>query len=294
MSIRHVTIALALMAGSFTANAQIPVPASITDRSARLVVAASELRLLLSSSTRLALRPLSAAEAAILTRAMNLTDPVADSLWSQAIGPATQFARLSGDTAETAWWNPLIDAGLALRWQYSGGSWRVQAAAPFAGDTVRVATIPPDSDLGSRWRRRFLAMRQAVQAGQLSAAVAHPLAPLQLMRLSAEAGASVGAARPSVQAQRIVAGRALLIHGHPGGAGGRRLAVDLAGLSDEARLGLAPQSRIDEPDSESVVWVSPGAPDTLFILRYPRSLPGAVVPASVEAVDLIVRPGEQP
>ncbi len=58
-------------------------------------------------------------------------------LWSLLLAGAMQIRRESGDTAETLWFNPLFDAGLATRWERWESGWRAVAATPVTGELLR-------------------------------------------------------------------------------------------------------------------------------------------------------------
>jgi hypothetical protein len=57
--------------------------------------------------------------------------------WADLIAGAVQLRRESADTAETLWFNPLFDVGLAARWQRGSDGWRATAASPISGEALR-------------------------------------------------------------------------------------------------------------------------------------------------------------
>lgn len=67
--------------------------------------------------------------------------------WSQAMAGAVQMRREDGDLAETLWFNPLFDAGLAARWQRQGDRWVAQAAVPITGATLRGDRATAETDM---------------------------------------------------------------------------------------------------------------------------------------------------
>lgn len=58
-------------------------------------------------------------------------------LWSRLMAGAIQIRHENGDTAETLWFNPLFDAGLATRWERWEYGWRAVAATPVTGEMLR-------------------------------------------------------------------------------------------------------------------------------------------------------------
>jgi hypothetical protein len=57
--------------------------------------------------------------------------------WSTLMAGAVQLRREQGDSGETMWFNPLFDAGLAVRWERTGEHWAATHVVPVTGEMLR-------------------------------------------------------------------------------------------------------------------------------------------------------------
>lgn len=292
MTLRLILFLLLAAAPGAGALAQPPSP-RLSDPAGQLVFASSQIRFAFAGSSETALRSLSAAEARILTDRLGLAQPGARGAWESVIGASTQFLRRNGDGAESLWWNPAIDAGVALRWRRGADGWRIVDAAAYLGDTLRGTPLVLGADPMGNMRRAAVATRSAFRAGGAARFFGANLSQRPIFERVAASRRSFLATLNGVTpvAERLTAAEQLLIRESipppPG------LLRYLRAMPGEARAMLAPQRRFIDASGESVIWSSPGAPDTLLILQYPND-PTALAPRMILAVNLIVREGEQP
>lgn len=296
--LRSILAAAVLTSGCPAMAQPAQLSPSLIDRhpGARLAARAGRLRYEFGLNAASTLHALPQAERLVLMQALGTTDPLSLNRWAQAIGPATQFIRLNGETASSVWWNPLIDAGLALRWRWASGAWRIEGAAPFTGEALRGAPASAGTSLGRSIRQLSAATRDSVRAGAAENLRRSDGSAAEILRRVRDADRSLRAdgALPDIHPGRLIVAHRLLVRDQPGGRNAATLSAILDRLPGGARLMLAAHKRISEPDGEAVIWSSPGAPDTLFILRYPNDAPAISAPASIEPVALILAPGEEP
>jgi len=278
---------LALTVPAAPALAQPAAPRLSEEAAGQLVTASSRLRFDFAASSRAALGPLTAEEARLLSERLGLGEPLARGAWERVIGASTQFARITADGAETLWWNAMVDAGVALRWRRDASGWRIVAAAPYLGETLRGSRMTLGADMLGDLRRAASATRAAFRTGAAARLFgADPPVGAMIARAAAAQGslfASLNGIAPV--ADRQIVAEQLLIRSS---GLSPDLAGHLAGMPSEARMMLAPQRRFADATGESVVWASAGAPDSLLVLQYPND-PAALAPRMILAVDLIVR-----
>ncbi len=260
-----------------------------------LVAEASRLRHSLAVAPSGLLAAVDPTEAQPLRHALGNPDALALSRWAELLSASTQFFRPGMFEADSLWWNPLLDAGVAVRWRWVATRWRVAGATAFTGATLRSDSEgPPPLDAASL-HRLAVSTRAAVARGGADGLYTGPgevAAVLARMREASEA--LVGAGSDEALAVRRHSGgrRLLTMPGTPGGAGGPALAAALATMSPDQRQALAPYRQVAHGDGATVAWVSAGAPDTLFLLRYPAAT--AVYPNAVEIVPVIPPAGGRP
>lgn len=269
-------------------------PAAAPSRPA-LVAESSRLRHAFAVDPAGTLASLPEPEARVLRSALGSPDVLAIGRWGDVVAASTQFFDVRLVEADTFWWNPLIDAGIAIRWGWDGSVWRIAAAAPFTGAALRGSggrSVPP---LEGRALRRISAETRAAAkqggAERLYIGGSQAEAVLTRAREASQALLAAGGGE-RLAVERVQAGRALFAARAPGGAGGPGLAAALATLDTRQRRGLAPRTQAAWGGGIAVAWSSAGVPDTLFILHYPTA--GDVRPRSVEVVPIIVLLGEEP
>jgi hypothetical protein len=121
-------------------------------------------RLLLADSAEALLYGLDPASRAVMQEALAGPDgQPASSLWARIMAGALQVRREGKEGAETLWFNPLLDAGLLVRWARSGAGWQIVRAVPLTGETLRggpkgdgLGWIRDDSRLASGLKRSGL------------------------------------------------------------------------------------------------------------------------------------------
>jgi hypothetical protein len=235
------------------------------------------------------------AEAQPLRDALGNPDTLALSRWADLLSASTQFFRSGAVEADSIWWNPLLDAGVAVRWRWAGRRWQVTKAAAFTGATLRGDGEGPPPLEAAALNRRAVATRAAVTRGAADALFSGPgEAAAVFARLRAASEALVGLGDNEALAVRRYSGarRLFTVPGTPGGAGGPALAAALAALSSDQRQALAPYRQIARENGVTVAWASAGAPDTVFLLHYAPA--GAVYPNAFDIVPVIPSVGEQP
>ncbi|MFI4975521.1 MAG: hypothetical protein ACHP84_13355 [Caulobacterales bacterium] len=120
-----------------SANASAPTP------SASLVVSSGAARYLLATSPQRLLDAVdpdsrTALDATLRPDGTTLLDP----LWSVLIAGSVQTRREAADAGATLWFNPVFDGGLVVLWRKTSVGWKVLAAAPILGETLRGEPIP--------------------------------------------------------------------------------------------------------------------------------------------------------
>lgn len=289
------------------AVAAILTPASVTAQEAggrgdvvassrvALVAEASRLRHSLAVAPAGVLAAIDPAEAQPLRAALGNPDALALSRWADLLSASTQFFRSGAVEADSIWWNPLLDAGVAVRWRWVATRWRVAAAAAFTGATLRAdGEGPPPLEVAAL-NRRALGTRAAVARGAADALFSGPgeaAAVLARLRAASEALVGLGANEALAVQRQSGARRLLTVPGTPGGAGGPALSAALAALSPDQRQALAPYRQAARGNGVTVAWGSADAPDTLLLLHYDEA--AAVYPRAVDIVPVIPPTGEQP
>lgn len=281
------------------------VPATAQEAAGARAIAPSSRIALLAEASRwrhgLAVAPAGLLEAADPAEAQPLRDALGNpdalelSRWADLLSASTQFFRSGAIEADSIWWNPLLDAGVAVRWRWLGTRWQVTKAAAFTGATLRGdGEGPPPLDAAAL-KRRAAETRAAVTRGAADALFSGPgEATAVLSRLRAASEALVGLDADEALAVRRHSGarRLLTVPGTPGGAGGPALAAALAALSADQRQALAPYRQAANGNGVTVAWASAGAPDTVFLLHYEPA--SAVYPHAIDIVPVIPSAGVQP
>jgi hypothetical protein len=205
--------------------------------------------------------------------------PEADALWSLVMVGAIQVGRQTPEGGETLWFNPLFDAGLAVRWRQSSNGWRIVATAPILGETLRGEPEPASLMAGRpAWLELQPSMASALR--ESCDRSARGIAS-QVWIAAIDAPASVRAARSKIAIARASRGylqlrelglvqgyqdatrtvrRALVEHDESAGPVPAALRSDLDRIGEAGRLSLRPVAAFKRPDGWSIALQSPDAP----------------------------------
>ncbi len=206
-------------------------------------------------------------------------------------GQCAQFFRSSvafvhaGDgQAESYWWNPFVDEGLALDWSKGTDGWTLSSAQWVSGQTLR-----GDKPGRAAWTEASSPARAltrlagktdaAIQSGALVKATADDTAPCARAVVAA-LSAGQGDPLRLATTHNIAAGAAT---DTPLNATETRLAGELATLPPAARATMSAQLQIGR-DAPILVWQSPAEPGRLVFVHYPST--DAISPSGVESVSL--------
>lgn len=219
-------------------------------------------------------------------------------LWSQLMAGAVQIRRESGDTAETLWFNPVLDVGILARWTRGPAGWRAAAVAPVLGERLRGEAVSdlatpgwlagsgdPAESLHSAGEASFAAAEAAtwaplfdVSEADLTAAVARLMIARGAMRRMEEApgyGLSVAALRQALSGATETSTLPA------------PLAASLRTFGATARRTLRPVTAIRHPDGWTLVLQSPDAPAVSWLVGFADPAPGGTArPDAVAAVVL--------
>lgn len=238
---------------------------------------------------------LPAADADALRQGLGYRSDAADQRWSSLLRSAVQFQKVNGTAAETLWWSPAIDAGIAISWSEVGADWGIVAATPVLGETLRGEPVafhggpawsnrPDPQTLATSLQRTASSTRSAVLAGTLRPLIGHPAASIDVLARTAlmddNLALRLGASKRNVAAHLLLT-RAPAQVKEPGNAALGHL---LASFSDQQRLMFAPRLVVSIGTSETVLWVSAGAPNRVLLVAYPTANsiePPAIADASL-------------
>jgi len=281
-------VAAMLMQAQPGAAAQPPVAA---------VAGAARYRL--SASSALLLAELDPRSRAVFVAALGLDrDPAMGPIWSRVMAGALQVRREAQNSADTLWFNPVIDVGLVVRWARDGEGWVAIAAAPVLGETLRgdagaVALTPHWAGAGGN-----LADALAQSAARSFASADRE----SWNRLFEAAPADA----PAIPVRPALAGRALArMAATPGYAGSARLLhrllvsedpaerrlplalqESLSNFGEAARLTLRPVTALRRPDGWTMVLQSPDAPAIAWLAHFTDPAAGEpALPAAFATVD---------
>lgn len=124
-------------ASALTLAASISMLVGIPARADDLVAHAGLARYALAADEGAFLDWLDPQSRAVFTAALGGDHGALGDLWSQLMAGAIQMRREDAYLAETLWFNPLFDAGLAARWERRGDQWIAVAAIPITGEMLR-------------------------------------------------------------------------------------------------------------------------------------------------------------
>lgn len=263
-----------------------------------LTVLAGTARYSLAASSDIMLRGLDPASQAVLGDALRMGRvSIPDAVWSRVMAGALQVRREADQSADTLWFNPLLDAGLVVRWVRAEQGWRILAAAPVTGEIMRgeapaemlgwadtaeplaialkrSAALSFESVDGQSWNNLFVQTPDA-QAPLLRRAVR---ADLALQEFTSTPGYN----------DALAFTRELLVADDPRTSKlPRALLQTLTEMGDDARLSLRPITAFRLDDGWSVAWQSPDAPGLALFAHFTDPPTGQpAVPAGFNLVGI--------
>jgi hypothetical protein len=243
----------------------------------------------------LTLLPADAADA--LRKGLDYRGDAADRYWSSLLRSAVQYQKVDGTVAETLWWSPVVDAGIAISWNEVGSDWRIVAAAPVLGETLRgeaksfhggpawSAKGDPQAHAAAL-QQTAAATSKAVLAGALHPLFDHPAASINVLARSAVMDDNLTLRLGAPNRWRNVAARLLftLSPAQVKEPGNVALGHLLASFSDQQRLMFAPRLVVANGPSQTVLWVSAAAPHRVLLVRYPDAK--SIMPSEITEVSL--------
>ena len=233
--------------------------------------------------------------AAVFAAAMGGDHGYIGQYWSLIAVGAVQLRREEGDLAETLWFNPLFDAGLAARWERRGDGWVATQAVPITGEMLRGEALSLEP---SRFGSSIKAGAEALAARSWQAAASADWFGADRTNAGTAALARAAAARAGLDALRAtegydnagIAARNLLATGDE-----RALPPQLRGalwrMGADARLSLRPVAGYRRPDGWTMALQSPDAPMLAWLVHFATPAPGE--PAAIIATQLL-HLGERP
>jgi hypothetical protein len=251
----------------------------------------------LSASPAMLIEGLDARSQAVFAEALGLADPGIGALWSQVMTGALQVRREAADSADTLWFNPVLDTGLVVRWVREGEGWTAIAAAPVLGETLRgeagFAAGAPGwatgaGNLGQALKAHSARSFAAADAGSwnrlFEAAPASPVAAVVRPALASRALDRMTGTDGYEGSLRLL--HRLLVTDDPAA---RRLpaalAASLAEFGEAARLTLRPVTALRRADGWTVVLQSPDAPAVAWLAHFTDPATGEpALPAAFSSV----------
>ena len=298
------------LAGADDAGGVQDVPAPLP-----LVAVAGAARYQMAAATPIMLDRLDPASRAVLSEALGASDRSPGPLWSRLMTGAVQMRREAADTAQTLWFNPVLDGGFVVRWRRGGNGWTAIAAAPVLGQRIRNQSNGADPSVawpsvawpsvawidsgGSLPDALFASARRSFAAAEAESwdRLFEPGGgdePVLLARaLSAERGLHDMARAPGYS-QSLGLLHRLLVTDDPWL---RKLPAQMRdGLTDmgeEARATLRPVTAIRRADGWTVVLQSPDAPAIAWLAHFVDPPAGEpALPARFNVVGLGSRTAE--
>jgi hypothetical protein len=239
--------------------------------------------------------------AGALRKGLGYRGDAADRNWSPLLRSAVQFQKVDGKTAETLWWSPAVDAGIAISWNQVGSDWRIIAAAPVLGESLRGEAIAFHG--GPAWsakadpqaqaaalQQTASATRKAVLSGALHPIIEHPVTSIDVLARAAIMDNNLLLRLGAPNRRRNVAARQLFTRSsaqvkEPGKEQGNvALGRLLASFSDQQRLMFAPRLVVADGASQTVLWVSAGATHRALLVHYPDAK--SIAPSAIAEVSL--------
>ena len=254
---------------------------------------AGQARLLLATSGDALFEGLDSRSRTVMANALAGPDGrVADGLWGRVMAGALQVRRENGRRAETVWFNPLLEAGLVLRWAHDGIGWQIVEAAAVTGEALRGEPVGDGLEWARGDERLVTGLREA---GLASFRAAEASDWGQLFRVDQRAAVLRRAARAevSVQALQEAPGYAdslpllseLLVTGDP-----VRLKLpagvvqSLNEMGERARIQLGAASAFRLEDGWTLALQSASAPGITWLVSFADGDPA--LPVAFSAVGM--------
>lgn len=210
--------------------------------------------------------------------------------WSQLLVGAVQLRREDGDLAETLWFNPLFDAGLATRWERSGDRWIATVVVPVTGEVLRgePVSLQPVLPTGN-----FRAAAEALAARTWPAAQQASWLGVDQTGLGTAVLRRIGAARAGLNGLRAAPGyesagvmaRTALVTGDES-ALPEPVRRALHAMGADARLTLRPVSGYPRADGWTMALQSPDAPMLAWLVHFADPA-AAGEPASIAGYQML-------
>lgn len=218
-------------------------------------------------------------------------------LWSRVMAGAMQVRREATDSADTLWFNPVLDSGLVVRWVPDGNAWRVLAAAPVTGENLRdepsvypIAWPMAGGSLQASLRASAITSFAAADAGSWDRLFeAAPQAQNVVMRRAYVAGNALDelTATPGYGDSLSLLYRLLGTDDPKASKLPPALVRSLAEMGDAARLSLRPITAFRLTDGWSVALQSPDAPGVVWLVSFADPVAGEpALPVSFSAVGM--------
>lgn len=228
---------------------------------------------------------------------------VGDPYWSALMSGAVQRVEVAGPgEARTLWFNPVLDAGLAVHWRRVGEIWTAVEAAPVLGEVLREGVFDPGRDYThTAWPHASGAPVAAALA--ISNDISAHAAIHWSVLFAAGADSRAAVLSHCIQADRsldevlrapgyggsIALLRRLLVLSDPQAA---RLPPGLAhaleAIGGNGRLTLGPTAAFRRPDGYTLALQSADAPGVVFFAHFADPPAGGVaLPTRFEAVEII-------
>lgn len=248
--------------------ALLPIPAV----AGPLVADAGMARYALAADQQYLFEWLAPASAEVLAQAMGGRNAALGHYWSTLMAGAVQLRRENAEAGETLWFNPLFDAGLAVRWEPSGSGWVATNAIPVTGEMLRgeaFSALPVSfvSSIKAETEARARATWNAAEAGPW---VAHDATSAGLAVLGrvmdAQDGLDAMRASDGYAAAGVMLRGLLTTTDDRGLAAPLRAALEMMG--PDARLSLRPVAGWRRDDGWTMALQSPDAPMLAWLAHF--------------------------
>ncbi|MCX7864844.1 MAG: hypothetical protein N2423_07405 [Novosphingobium sp.] len=216
---------------------------------------------------------------ATLQQALGWDDSLFAELWSQIMAGAIQLRREFGEDAETLWFNPLFDAGLAIAWRLEPDGWQAVAAVPVTGEQLRGEAfgITPGTWRGSAIKPLIEARARASWQGAAERTwiglIARDAGTTAMLRAhAAERSLDEMRLAPGYQGAVFSAWQGLVTGDEATLPEGVRRGLAITGLN--ARMTLRPVAAFQRPDGWTLAMQSPDAPRLVWLAHFTDPPPG--------------------
>ncbi len=261
-----------------------------------LIVTAGAARYSLSSGHS-ALAMLDETSRGLFVRNLRLDDPAMAALWGRVLTGAVQIRHESGDAADTLWFNPLFDGGVAAHWTRVDGLWRAQAVEPVTGGALRgeagpvtphgLAWLNGGGDMGKALAGAAQATFAAADKADWAAFYTTPGNDLAAVMRAYEGNAGLYRMieTPGYAAALPLLDHLMISDDPAADKLPAALQKDLAVYGDTARRTLSPVAAYRRKDGWTVAMQSPDAPQVVWLIHFADPKGGdPAMPRGFEAV----------